>query len=214
LPANVHGEFASYKIKNFATKSLMPDANFGAEGACFFQHAPGGIGNPNGAIKIMHATTSAGANAKYLGLRDLPLAKESNLGGGASGGEIAFASVAMLKSISDPREVFPYITAYANDPSDSNKTKLVGAMDEGFDLTFASIYDLGNNNNHIYGVLELQDWVNDTPPTTKTVADFESAGRKWTSAEFNQLFSSVIKPYANQNPALILTGNPRVHRHP
>ncbi|MDR1219968.1 MAG: hypothetical protein LBK73_10225 [Treponema sp.] len=99
---------------------------------------------------------------------------------------------------------FPRDINYAKD--DSGITKLIGATSEGFGALYASKRDTG-----LYGVLELQDWANDTPPATKTATDFEVAGRKRPSVEFNQLFSSVIKPYTNQNPALILTGNPMLH---
>ncbi|MDR0707707.1 MAG: hypothetical protein LBF60_07520 [Treponema sp.] len=202
LPINVNGQRSPYKIKNFATESLMPDANFLGEGARFFRYAPGGSGNPTGAIKIMRATAvGSGTNAKYLDLRDLPLEEKINLGGGAPGGEIAFASVAMLKSVGDPGLVFPYSIGYAND--NSGTTKLVGTTAEGFDPTFSSIRNTG-----IIGVLELQDWTEGAPPATKFAADFP-ASEKWTAAEFNSLLSIVIKPYANQNPALdLIMGGP------
>jgi hypothetical protein len=186
MPANIHGELQPYKIKNVATESLMPNANFVAEGACFFRHAPGGVGNQNGAIKIMRAMTSAGANAKYLDLRDLPLAEKSNLSGGALGGEIAFASVAMLKSIGDPGLVFPYAIGYAND--NSGNTKLIGTASEGFQSPYES-----TRNTGIYGVLELQEWVNGNPPRDKSAIQSPSV---------------VINPTQNQNPALLYAGRP------
>ncbi|MDR1220398.1 MAG: hypothetical protein LBK73_12425 [Treponema sp.] len=95
---------------------------------------------------------------------------------------------------------FPRDINYAKD--DSGITTLIGTTSEGFDALYAS-----NRGTGLYGVLELQDWANATPSAKQSLSRFTDLG-KWTAAEFNQLLSSVIKPYANQNPAFIFTGNP------
>jgi hypothetical protein len=188
-----------YNVRNFATESHIANVGFDASGsACFFRDAPGHVTNA-GAVKIMRATTPTSIGALYIDLRDLPISDAANVQGGAK--EVAFASAAAFKAKATGESMsltFPRDINYAND--NSGITKLIGATSEGFDTLYASARDTG-----LYGVLDLQDWTDGAPPATKTAADFEAAGMKWTAAEFNQLLSSAVAPYANRRPALVLT---------
>jgi hypothetical protein len=81
------------------------------------------------------------------------------------------------------RQVFlGYNIGYAN--GNSGIAKLTGTTDEGFSSLYASARNTG-----IYGVLDLQDRTNGAPSVTKTTTGFESAGKKWTMAEFNHFLS-------------------------
>ena len=183
-PANTGFSDRPYKIRNFATESQLLNNKLEANGGCFFQYAPTNVYTKTIlAAKIMRVIAHCGINATYLDLRDLPLAEKANLGASGTtnsgGGEIAFASVAMLKSINDPGLVFPYSIGYANDSS--GVTKLIGTTAEGFDPIFSS-----TRNNNIYGVLDLQGWTDATPPQDKTAASFP-AEERWTASAFNAL---------------------------
>jgi hypothetical protein len=183
LPSNlISTGLGEYKIRNFATVSQLVNNRLVASGACFFQYVPtnGGVG-PSGsntlAVKVMRAPLHGGVGGTYIDLRDLPFEEKVNLSGSGAGGEIAFPSVAMIKSIGDPGLVFPYAVGYAND--NSGKTKLIGTYADGFEAKYAS-----GRNTGIIGVLELQDWTEGTPPADKTAADFP-ADAKWTATDFN-----------------------------
>jgi hypothetical protein len=107
----------------------------------------------------------------------MPLGDKALLGGGAT--EIAFQSPHMLYTEVD-RGYFPYQIGYANDgyvdASNPGTTKLIGIQTEGFPIAYASLRNTG-----IYGVLGLQGWTGNTPPTKNAP---QLSIPKWNAAAF------------------------------
>ncbi|MDR1903743.1 MAG: bacterial Ig-like domain-containing protein [Treponema sp.] len=170
----------SLHVKNFATKSNLPNTQFYADGACFFEYAPPYV-NSTGAVKFMNVGSGTQTIAAYLDLRNLTRDQTRlvnndtlNINGG---NEIAFSSPNAVTKTYDDRNFLQYDIGYAND--NSGITKLIGLTSDGF-----GTYQASTRNTGIYGVLDLQGWTDGAPPATKTSASF-SAGEKWTAADFN-----------------------------
>ena len=172
---------SGFHIKNFATKSQISGTSIYADGACFFQYAPGVI-QSDGAVKFMQVDTLGPlitANAKYLDLRDLTPTQTRFIRNTASpADEISFSSPAATPRDNDDRFFLKYDIGYANDPNDSGITKFIGRTADGFNS-----YQSSTRNNNIYGVLDLQDWTGGNPPQNKTSDQLDC----WTAGDFNAL---------------------------
>jgi hypothetical protein len=152
IPATI----SSLTVKNFATKSSLPSTHVYADGACFFQYAPGQV-TSTGAVKIGSVgATLVSIRTEYLDLRDLTPNETGRIRNQGKLGEIAFSSLGAAPQIYDDRQLLSYDTGYY---VDAGVTKLIPA---------GSQYYSSNQTSSIYGVLDLQGWANGNPPRNKS----------------------------------------------
>ncbi|MDR1216331.1 MAG: hypothetical protein LBK25_06590 [Treponema sp.] len=155
LPTNV----TIMTVKNFATKSNLPNTRFYADGACFFQYAPPYI-DSTGAVKIMQIGDAGGtsATAKYLDLRNLTPDQRGLVENYVirKTDEVAFSSLNAAPQDGLGRTVFDYDTGYY---VENGVTKLIPTGNQ----IYAS-----DQTSSIYGVLDLQGWTGATPPRDKS----------------------------------------------
>ncbi|MDR1533455.1 MAG: hypothetical protein LBS62_14965 [Clostridiales bacterium] len=147
------------KVKNFATKSELPNVEFQAEGACFFQYAPGVV-NSAGAVKFMQTDPDIGiaVTAKYIDLRTLTRDQTRAVHNHtlSNTDEIAFSSLISAPQTYDERYYLDYDTGYY---VDDGVTKLIPTGLQ---------YYASNQTGSIYGVLDLQSWTTGNPPRDKS----------------------------------------------
>jgi hypothetical protein len=186
-------------VRNFATINQITCADIYADGACFFQYAPGLIQystNAKTALKIMQTNNVLSTvNVEYLDLRNLAANEIGYVIGHAA--EVLFHSPEAIKnsaSFGPNRQFFGYDISYANDPNDSDITKFIGTTADGFASREASL-----RNNNIYGVLNLQDWTGATPPNNKTASQLDC----WTAIDFNTALAMLELDPAHTQRCLI-----------
>ena len=175
IPATI----GTLSVKNFATKSNLPTTQFTADGACFFEHAPPYV-NSTGAVKVNQAVMgTSNLLAKYLDLRNLAPTNKVSFGEAT---EVAFSELAAAPQNGAQRNNFNYDTGYY---VDNGTTKLI---------PIGAQHYASNQTSLIYGVLDLQGWVNGNPPRDKSAIQPHSIVK--------------LNPTTHQNPALILAGAP------